>query len=71
MNPESNVVSEQQWLTVREVAALLRVKPYTVDRLLHQKDAGLPGVYLGKHAGWRVSRDTLATWMQEHEGKTQ
>ncbi|MEO0260575.1 MAG: helix-turn-helix domain-containing protein [candidate division WOR-3 bacterium] len=46
---------EPEFLTVEEVAELLRVSTRTVQRLL--KEGGLPGVRIGRQ--WRIPRAEL------------
>ncbi len=64
-----------EYLTVADVANRLKVHPATVKRWL--RDGKMGGVLLGDRAGWRVSEDDLARFLdsqrqtpQEHvEGK--
>ncbi len=49
-----------EFLTVAEVAALLRMPEPTIRRML--KDGRLPGIYGGTRGGWRIRRADLATW---------
>ena len=68
---ETERKTETEWLTVRDVAALLGVEDGAVRRLLHAKEGTLPGVYLGNRSGWRVRREALEAWLQAKEGQAQ
>jgi excisionase family DNA binding protein len=48
-------------LTVPEVAALLRLHPTTIYRLVKRGD--LPGFKIGDN--WRISSDALELWILE------
>lgn len=50
-----------EWLTVEDVAALLRVAPRTVRGWL--TEGRLPGRNLGGRAGWRVRREDVDAFM--------
>ncbi|WP_159807368.1 helix-turn-helix domain-containing protein [Cellulomonas citrea] len=50
----------QQYLTVAEVAAVMRVSKMTVYRLLHAGE--LPGIRVGK--SFRVPADALTTYLR-------
>lgn len=49
-----------EYLTVSEVAEILRMPERSVLRLL--KSGSLPGAYGGTRAGWRVRRADVETW---------
>lgn len=53
-------MSEQPYLTVEEVAELMRVSKMTVYRLLHSGD--LPGIRVGR--SFRVPRQALDTFLR-------
>ncbi|HPY20195.1 MAG TPA: helix-turn-helix domain-containing protein, partial [Polyangiaceae bacterium] len=57
--PESSS-DDSDWLTTAEVAALLRVHPKHVYRLLHQ---GMPARRVGGQ--WRFSRDAIQRWADQ------
>ena len=59
MNPES----QPTVMTVREVAAYLRVTVSTVYKLLHGAD--LPGKKVGGQ--WRISKATIEKWLEGKE----
>ncbi len=50
-----------EYLTVADVANRLKVHPATVKRWL--RDGKMGGVLLGDRAGWRVSEDDLARFL--------
>jgi excisionase family DNA binding protein len=50
------------WLTVAEVAALLRLHPETVRRLLRRRE--LVGHNFGGRGGYRISRVELDRYLQ-------
>ena len=54
-------------LTVEEVADRLRVHPGTVKRWL--REGALAGYRLGDRAGWRISQDDLARFLEERRGE--
>ena len=49
-----------EFLTVRDVAALLQSTTYAVGRAC--RNGQLPGVYLSRRTGWRIPRAALASW---------
>ncbi len=51
-----------EYLTVADVANRLKVHPATVKRWL--RDGKMGGVLLGDRAGWRVSEDDLARFLE-------
>lgn len=53
-------MSEQPYLTVEEVAELMRVSKMTVYRLLHSGE--LPGIRVGR--SFRVPREALDTFLR-------
>jgi excisionase family DNA binding protein len=61
---------QPDYLTVREVARLLRLSEDTVRDMLN---AGrLPGYRLGqRRTGWRISRAELDAWIQARRGPRQ
>lgn len=54
-----------EWLTVQEVANLLKVNPETVKRWL--RAGALRGSYLSDRAGWRIRREEIERFMRERE----
>lgn len=56
---------DAEFLTVEEVAALLRVPRATIYKLARCGE--LPGLRVGKH--WRFRAYSVQTWITEHEGK--
>ena len=46
------MTTQEQWLTVEDVARRLDVTDETVRRLLRRGD--LPGMQISKRSGWRV-----------------
>ena len=61
-------MSDDDLLTVQEVAAMLRLNEQTVRKWL--RDGRLPGIYLGtRTAGWRVKRADVAHFLEAHRGK--
>lgn len=51
-------------LTVKEVAAYLRVAPRTIYRLIRQRDGQAPPAFrVGND--WRFHRPTLEAWMAD------
>lgn len=55
-----------EYLTVSEVAAILRMPERSVLRLL--KEGRLPGAYGGTRAGWRIRRSDVETWTTNQPG---
>ena len=51
-----------EFLTVAEVAKRLRVHTATVKRWLREGEMG--GVLLGDRAGWRISEEDLARFLE-------
>ncbi len=51
-----------EYLTVQEVAEILKVHPATVKRWL--REGRLEGVPLGDRAGWRVAREDLEKFLE-------
>lgn len=49
-----------EYMTAREVAALLRLPERTVSRLLNSGQ--LPGIYAGTQEGWRVRREDVLSF---------
>lgn len=58
----------QNLLTVKEVAALLRVSAQTLYKMLDNGE--IPAVKVGSQ--WRFDRDRIREWLQQHssEGPT-
>ncbi len=52
-------MSVEPWLTVPEVAALLKLTPQTVYKMIRRGD--LPGCKIGRQV--RVQRSVLHTWL--------
>lgn len=52
---------QQQWLTVQEVAELLRVHPETILRHIRQRK--LKAIKLGARAGYRISQEALREYI--------
>jgi excisionase family DNA binding protein len=48
-------------LTVKEAAAILKLTPYTVARLLREKR--LPGIKIGAGQQWRIRRSDLDAYL--------
>jgi excisionase family DNA binding protein len=62
-------VSEQEYMTVAEVAARLRVDQETVRRWLRVNK--LHGVNLGGAGGWRVTNADLDAFLEDRRGQTE
>jgi excisionase family DNA binding protein len=60
-----SVRPEDQIMTVKDVAAYLRVHPTTIYRLLRQ--GGLPAFRVG--ADWRFRQDDIMAWASGQSGK--
>jgi excisionase family DNA binding protein len=58
-------MSQEDWLTVEEVAESLRVHPVTVRRWL--RGGQLPAVRLGTKAGWRIARSDLDRFLESRK----
>ena len=56
-------MTERQWLTVEETAALLGVHEQTVRRWLRAKR--LPGTLLSRRAGYRIQRSDVERVLRE------
>ncbi|HEX2734336.1 MAG TPA: helix-turn-helix domain-containing protein [Polyangiaceae bacterium] len=52
-------------LTVKEVAALLRVSSQTLYKMLEQ--GGIPAIKVGSQ--WRFERDKVRAWLESREGQ--
>ena len=52
-----------EYLTVADVAERLKVQPLTVRRWL--KSGDLAGIQLGDRAGWRITEDDLASFLDQ------
>lgn len=63
--PDDQLADYGPMLTVRDVAAVLRIQPGRVRELLvhPSRDMRLPGVKLGS---WRVPRSELRTYLIAH-----
>jgi excisionase family DNA binding protein len=57
------MVAEEQWLTVEQVAERLQVHIETVRRWIRSGD--LPGVRLGRRAGYRVKAADLDAFLDK------
>ena len=53
-------------MTVKEVAALLRVSPQTLYKMLEQ--GSIPAVKIGSQ--WRFDRDQIREWIKTRAGGT-
>jgi excisionase family DNA binding protein len=51
-------------MTVKEVAALLRVSPQTLYKMLEQRS--IPAVKVGSQ--WRFDRDQIREWIRKQSG---
>jgi excisionase family DNA binding protein len=51
---------QEEFLTVRDVAKVLKVQKRTIQRLMKSKK--LPGIKVGKE--WRIRSMDLAGWIQ-------
>ena len=62
-------MSDDELMTVPEVAAMLRLNEQTVRKWL--RDGRLPGIYLGSRtAGWRVRRADVTAFLEaRHRGE--
>lgn len=62
---------DTEFLTVREVAQILRISEWTVRRWL--KEGKLRGIWLSDRAGWRISREDLQAFIEalRDEGRDQ
>ena len=58
-----------EFLTVDDIAKRLKVHPVTVKRWL--RDGKLGGILLGNRAGWRISEEDLAKFLDEQRKATQ
>jgi excisionase family DNA binding protein len=56
-------LTEIRYLTIDEVAQLLRIHPDTVRRLLREKR--LPGKKIGRE--WRISQEALDNFVREEK----
>jgi len=57
-------MAETQWLTVQDVADRIKLHPETVRRMLKRGD--LPGRFLGRRPGWRISEADLEVFMRQN-----
>jgi excisionase family DNA binding protein len=55
---------DDRLLTVSEVAAYLRIGPESVRRWL--RDGKLPGIDLGRGAGWRIRHADVREFVASH-----
>jgi excisionase family DNA binding protein len=62
MSPILSVAMTSDWVTVAEVAALLRLNPETIRRLLRRGE--LVGHNFGGRGGYRISRQELERYLQ-------
>jgi excisionase family DNA binding protein len=53
-------------MTVKEVAAVLRVSPQTLYKMLEQRS--IPAVKVGSQ--WRFDRDQIREWIRRESGAT-
>ena len=62
-------MSDEELMTVPEVATMLRLNEQTVRKWL--RDGKLPGIYLGSRtAGWRVRRADVTAFLEaRHRGE--
>jgi excisionase family DNA binding protein len=61
-------MSDDQLMTVAEVAGMLRLNEQTIRRWL--REGRLPGIYLGSRtAGWRVRRSDVETFLRGQRGE--
>ena len=58
-------MTEENVLTVQELARYLKMKPVTIYK--HAKEGKLPGFKVG--ANWRFKKSTIDTWIAEQEEK--
>lgn len=61
------LLTENPYLTIEEVAELLRMHPDTIRRLLRAKR--LPGKKVGG-GEWRISRELLDKYIKESEDQS-
>ena len=54
----------QNLMTVKEVAALLRVSPQTLYKMLEQRS--IPAVKVGSQ--WRFEQDQIRDWIRRESG---
>ena len=52
-----------EWLTVEEVAARLKMHPETVRRWLRAEK--LDGIWLSDRGGWRISQEAFARFLAQ------
>ena len=52
-----------EWLTVEDVAAQLKVHPETVRRWLRAEK--LDGIWLSDRGGWRISREAFDRFLDQ------
>ena len=60
-------MADERWLTVPEVADVLRVHPETVREWL--RSGRLDGVRIGRRSGWRISESQLDTFLGRDDSK--
>lgn len=60
-------MADERWLTVPEVADVLRVHPETVREWL--RSGRLEGVRIGRRSGWRISEAQLDAFLGRDESK--
>lgn len=60
-------MADEKWMTVPEVAELLRIHPETVRQWL--REGRLTGVRISRRAGWRISDRDLNEFLSRDEGK--
>lgn len=60
-------MAQERWLTVPEVADVLRVHPETVREWL--RAGRMRGVRIGRRSGWRISESQLGEFLSVEEGK--
>ena len=60
-------MADERWMTVPEVADVLRVHPETIREWL--RSGRLEGVRIGRRSGWRISETQLNAFLGRDESK--
>lgn len=59
-------MTDEKFLTVAEIVAMLGVHEQTVRRWI--KEDGLPALMFGRRSGYRVREAELMAWLEERYG---
>ncbi len=60
--------AEERWLTIEDVVNLLHVHEQTVRRWI--KEGNLPGILLGRKAGYRIRERDLTRFLEARSVET-